>query len=163
MLSNLPSRINYRTSSDIRQGLRNWVQPTSRVATWKPATNQQNYNRAGQEALATNQRIINRTGRCFATTQRSINWLRERSATNQRRINRPCLNLRNIAVWSRLSTLSKSFPLRFSVQFRDIFLTGSRKVCQLAAQTQPLVEVWLLLVRQFCYILFLLTYSVKYV
>jgi hypothetical protein len=28
----------------------------------RPATNQQNYNRAGQEALATNQRTINRTG-----------------------------------------------------------------------------------------------------
>jgi hypothetical protein len=33
MLSNLPSRINYRTSSDIRQGLRNWMQPISRTST----------------------------------------------------------------------------------------------------------------------------------
>jgi hypothetical protein len=73
------------------------------------------------------------------------------------------LNLRNIAVWSHLSTLSKSFPLRFSVQFRNIFLTGGRKVCQLAAQIQPLVGVWLLLVKQFCYILFPLNSSVKYV
>jgi hypothetical protein len=52
MLSNLPSRINYRTSSDIRQDLKNWVQPISEMAT-EPV---------GREALATNQRKINLTG-----------------------------------------------------------------------------------------------------
>ena len=152
MLSNLPSRINYRTSLDIRQDLRNWVQPTSQVATWK-TWNQSSKLQPSRSGSPCNQLANNQPHwKCFATTQRSINRLRERSATNQRRFNRPCLNLRNIAVWSRLSTLSESFPLRFSVQFRNIFLTGDRKVCQLTAQTQPLVGVWLLLVRQFCYI-----------
>jgi hypothetical protein len=86
MLSNLPSRINYRTSSEIRQDLRNWVQPISEMTT-EPV-------RKPLQPISEQSTALE----ALATTQRSINRLRERSATNQRLINRHCLNLRNIAV-----------------------------------------------------------------
>jgi hypothetical protein len=50
------------------------MQPTSRVATWKTCNQSANSNRAGQEALATNQRTTTAL-EVLATTQRSIDWL----------------------------------------------------------------------------------------
>jgi hypothetical protein len=101
MLSNLPSRINYRTSSDIRQDLRNWI------ATNQPSCNLEDLQPISKPSTAPNRSVgkplqpISEQPTALevlATTQRSINRLREQSATNQRRINRPCLNLKNIAV-----------------------------------------------------------------
>ena len=129
MLSNLPSRINYRTPSDIRQDLRNWVQPISEMTT-EPV--RKPLQPISEQSTALGEVLRNHS----AKHQPAAGG----SATNQRHINRHCLNLRNIAVWSRLSTLSESFPLRFSVQFRNIFLTGSRKICQLASKLNHWLE-----------------------
>jgi len=50
------------------------MQLISRVATWKTCNQSANSNRAGQEALATNQRTTTAL-EVLATTQRSIDWL----------------------------------------------------------------------------------------
>jgi hypothetical protein len=65
MLSNLPSRINYRTPSDIRQDLRNWVQPISEMTT-EPV-------RKPLQPISEQSTAL----KVLATTQRSINRLRD--------------------------------------------------------------------------------------
>jgi hypothetical protein len=67
MLSNLPSRINYRTSSEIRQDLKNWMQPAQPSCDLKTCNQSAKTTTepVGREALATNQRTINCTGRAL--------------------------------------------------------------------------------------------------